>query len=132
MVCLEATRTPRKTWFAERPLLSARRRAGGPAGFVDLRFGKRVGSIAQWITSSSGSTVMPIQAGELFSRLIEILDALLELHEGARGGALGQCHQLKPPALAGARNPGAWTRGCSSAFTGFAPQFSACATQTPA
>ncbi|MBG7129496.1 hypothetical protein I5J21_29710, partial [Pseudomonas aeruginosa] len=42
-----------------------------------------------------------------------------------------QCHQLKPPALAGARNPGAWTRGCSSAFTGFAPQFSACATQTP-
>ncbi|MCG0488980.1 phosphoadenosine phosphosulfate reductase family protein, partial [Pseudomonas aeruginosa] len=41
-----------------------------------------------------------------------------------------QCHQLKPPALAGARNPGAWTRGCSSAFTGFAPQFSACATQT--
>ncbi|MDX8040086.1 hypothetical protein SK227_13165 [Pseudomonas aeruginosa] len=43
-----------------------------------------------------------------------------------------QCHQLKPPALAGARNPGAWTRGCSSAFTGFAPQFSACATQTPA
>ncbi|WP_240448754.1 LysR family transcriptional regulator, partial [Pseudomonas aeruginosa] len=24
-----------------------------------------------------------------------------------------QCHQLKPPALAGARNPGAWTRGAA-------------------
>ena len=106
MVCLEATRTPRKTWFAERPLLSARRRAGGPAGFVDLRFGKRVGSIAQWITSSSGSTVMPIQAGELFSRLIEILDALLELHEGARGGRSANVINLSPQPWPGQEIPG--------------------------
>jgi len=56
---------------------------------------------------------------------------ILYAHLPWRGG-YSQCHQLKPPALAGARNPGAWTRGCSSAFTGFAPQFSACATQTPA
>lgn len=28
-------------------------------------------------------------------------------------GMLMQCHQLKPPALAGARNPGAWTRGAA-------------------
>ncbi|SDA79616.1 hypothetical protein SAMN03159475_4302 [Pseudomonas sp. NFPP33] len=37
--------------------------------------------VAQWITASSGSAVMSIQAGEVFCRLIEILDALLELHE---------------------------------------------------
>ena len=48
------------------------------------------------------------------------------------GRAKAQCHQLKPPALSVARNPVAWTFGCSSAFTGFAPQFIACATQTPA
>ncbi|WP_430930186.1 hypothetical protein, partial [Pseudomonas aeruginosa] len=29
------------------------------------------------------------------------------------GADTAQCHQLKPPALAGARNPGAWTRGAA-------------------
>ncbi|CAE6926138.1 conserved protein of unknown function [Ectopseudomonas oleovorans] len=44
--------------------------------------------IAQWITASPGSAVMSIQAGEVLCRLIEILDALLELHEGDLGGTL--------------------------------------------
>lgn len=50
--------------------------------------------IAQWITASPGSAVMSIQAGEVFCRLIEILDALLELYDGDLGGAL---HWLTAP-----------------------------------
>jgi hypothetical protein len=38
--------------------------------------------------------VMSIQAGEVFCRLIEILDALLELYDGDLGGAL---HWLTAP-----------------------------------
>ncbi|HBO5142840.1 TPA: DUF2384 domain-containing protein [Pseudomonas aeruginosa] len=44
--------------------------------------------IAEWVTASPGSAVMSMQTGEVFCRLIEILDALLELHEGDLGGAL--------------------------------------------
>nr|WP_322941238.1 antitoxin Xre/MbcA/ParS toxin-binding domain-containing protein [Pseudomonas sp. s4] len=44
--------------------------------------------IAEWVTASPDSTVMSMQAGEVFCRLIEILDALLELHEGELGGTL--------------------------------------------
>ena len=44
--------------------------------------------IAEWVTASPDSTVMSMQAGEVFCRLIEILDALLELHEGDLGGSL--------------------------------------------
>ena len=44
--------------------------------------------IAEWVTAAPDSTVMSMQAGEVFCRLIEILDALLELHEGDLGGTL--------------------------------------------
>lgn len=44
--------------------------------------------IAEWVTAAPDSTVMSMQAGEVFCRLIEILDALLELHEGDLGGSL--------------------------------------------
>jgi len=33
--------------------------------------------IAEWVTAAPDSTVMSMQAGEVFCRLIEILDALL-------------------------------------------------------
>ncbi|RPS68441.1 hypothetical protein IPC995_19410 [Pseudomonas aeruginosa] len=44
--------------------------------------------IAEWVTASLGSAVMSMQAGEVFCRIIEILDALLELHEDDLGGTL--------------------------------------------
>jgi putative toxin-antitoxin system antitoxin component (TIGR02293 family) len=44
--------------------------------------------IAEWVTASPDSALMSMQAGEVFCRLIEILDALLELHEGDLGGTL--------------------------------------------
>lgn len=59
--------------------------AGLPASLVsDLasELERSPAQIAEWITVSHGSAVMSIQAGEVFCRLIETLDALLELHEG--------------------------------------------------
>lgn len=50
--------------------------------------------IAEWVTAAPDSTVMSMQAGEVFCRLIEILDALLELYDGDLGGAL---HWLTAP-----------------------------------
>lgn len=44
--------------------------------------------VAEWVTASPDSAVMSMQVGEVFCRLIEILDALLELHEGDLGGTL--------------------------------------------
>lgn len=44
--------------------------------------------IADWVPASPDSAVMSMQSGEVFCRLIEILDALLELHEGELGGTL--------------------------------------------
>lgn len=65
--------------------------AGLPASLVsDLasELERSPAQIAEWITVSPGSAVMSIQAGEVFCRLIETLDALLELHEGDLGGTL--------------------------------------------
>ena len=65
--------------------------AGLPASLVsDLasELERSPAQIAEWITVSHGSAVMSIQAGEVFCRLIETLDALLELHEGDLGGTL--------------------------------------------
>ena len=91
-------KAPRKTGFAERPLLSARRRTGGPPVSLisDLasELERSPAQIAQWITASPGSAVMSIQAGAVFCRPIEILDALLELYDGDLGGAL---HWLTAP-----------------------------------
>ncbi|MBV6013982.1 MbcA/ParS/Xre antitoxin family protein [Pseudomonas aeruginosa] len=50
--------------------------------------------IVEWVTASPGSAVMSMQASEVFCRLIEILDALLELYEGDLDGAL---HWLTAP-----------------------------------
>ncbi|HGE2162056.1 TPA: hypothetical protein ACGJXJ_006998, partial [Pseudomonas aeruginosa] len=50
--------------------------------------------IVEWVTASPGSVVISMQAGEVFCRLVEILDALLELYEGDLGGAL---HWLTAP-----------------------------------
>ncbi|WCX10394.1 DUF2384 domain-containing protein [Pseudomonas aeruginosa] len=50
--------------------------------------------MAEWVTASPDSAVMSMQAGEVFCRLIEILDALLELYDGDLGGAL---HWLTAP-----------------------------------
>ncbi|HBP1920422.1 antitoxin Xre/MbcA/ParS toxin-binding domain-containing protein [Pseudomonas aeruginosa] len=50
--------------------------------------------IAEWVTAPPDSAVMSMQAGDVFCRLIEILDALLELYDGNLGGAL---HWLTAP-----------------------------------
>ncbi|ELF1012279.1 antitoxin Xre/MbcA/ParS toxin-binding domain-containing protein [Pseudomonas aeruginosa] len=50
--------------------------------------------IVEWVTASPGSAVMSMQASEVFCRIIEILDALLELYEGDLDGAL---HWLTAP-----------------------------------
>ncbi|MGK8287081.1 transporter substrate-binding domain-containing protein [Pseudomonas putida] len=98
--------------------------------FIDENF-KDVATVREYNTSADA--ILDLQSGRIDAIFDDVtfLDSIMSKPEN-KGLAYTQCHQLKPPALAGARNPGAWTRGCSSAFTGFAPQFSACATQTPA
>ncbi|HFH3086323.1 TPA: antitoxin Xre/MbcA/ParS toxin-binding domain-containing protein [Pseudomonas aeruginosa] len=71
--------------------------AGLPASLVsDLasELEQSPAQVAEWVTASPGSAVMSMQASEVFCRLIEILDALLELYDGDLGGAL---HWLTAP-----------------------------------
>ncbi|PAU59030.1 hypothetical protein BZL41_17100 [Pseudomonas sp. PIC25] len=44
--------------------------------------------VARWVGTSFRHSVMSVRAGEVFCRLVETLDALLELHEGDIDGAL--------------------------------------------
>ena len=44
--------------------------------------------IARWMGVSFRRSVMSVQVGEVFCRLVETLDALLELYEGDLDGAL--------------------------------------------
>lgn len=52
--------------------------------------------VARWVGTSFQHVVMSARAGEVFCRLVETLDALLELHEGDLDGAL---RWLTSPAL---------------------------------
>lgn len=78
---------------------------GLPASLVsDLacELGKSPSQVAEWATALPGSTVMSMLAGEVFCRLVDTLDALLELYDGNLEAAL---HWLTVPnmALANAR-----------------------------
>lgn len=50
--------------------------------------GRSPAQIAEWVAESPGSKMMTLRAGEVFCRLIDILDALLELHDGDQAGPL--------------------------------------------
>lgn len=44
--------------------------------------------VARWVGTSFRHSVMSARAGDVFCRLVEVLDALLELHEGDLDGTL--------------------------------------------
>ncbi|MBM3113623.1 DUF2384 domain-containing protein [Pseudomonas sp. PA-7-1E] len=50
--------------------------------------GLPLSQVTKWIGTSSRHVTMPTRAGEVFCRLVETVDALLELHEGNLDGAL--------------------------------------------
>ncbi|SFM65332.1 antitoxin Xre/MbcA/ParS toxin-binding domain-containing protein [Halopseudomonas yangmingensis] len=56
--------------------------------------GRSPAQVAEWVAEFSGNTVMTLRAGETFCRLVEILDALLELHDENHEAAL---HWLTTP-----------------------------------
>ncbi|WP_372239915.1 antitoxin Xre/MbcA/ParS toxin-binding domain-containing protein [Pseudomonas sp. 9AZ] len=65
--------------------------AGLPVTLVaDLahELGLRRTQVARWVGTSFRHSVMSVRTGEVFCRLVETLDALLELHEGDLDGAL--------------------------------------------
>ncbi|TXI34246.1 MAG: DUF2384 domain-containing protein [Aquipseudomonas alcaligenes] len=64
---------------------------GLPASLVsDLaqELGQSPVQIAEWVGASSRSAAMSLQASEVFCRLVETLDALLELYDGYLEGAV--------------------------------------------
>lgn len=65
--------------------------AGLPVALVaDLarELGLPLSRVTKWIGISPQHATMPAQAGEVFCRLVETMDALLELHDGNLEGAL--------------------------------------------
>ena len=65
--------------------------AGLPVSLVaDLahELGLRRTHVARWVGTSFRHSLMSARTGEVFCRLVETLDALLELHEGDLDGAL--------------------------------------------
>ena len=50
--------------------------------------GRSPAQVAQWLAESPDSTVMSVRAGEVFCRLVQILDALLALYNEDSGAAL--------------------------------------------
>jgi putative toxin-antitoxin system antitoxin component (TIGR02293 family) len=50
--------------------------------------GLRRTQVARWVGTSFRHSVMSARASEVFCRIVETLDALLELHEGDLDGAL--------------------------------------------
>lgn len=50
--------------------------------------GLPLSQVTKWIGTSSRHVTMSTRAGEVFCRLVETVDALLELHDGNLDGAL--------------------------------------------